>query len=218
MQNTPRLVAVQVGQPETLDFHGRQWTSAIDKSSVMGRVALSTKNLMGDRQYNLKYHGGVDKAVCCYCAVHYPMWRETLGKDDDFKYGAFGENFTVSGMLEEEVCIGDVYAVGTAIVQVSQPRQPCINLARKWDLRTLPQQMMDNGRTGYYLRVKQTGEVGVGDEIKLIERPCPDLSVLKLNWAMYQQEGGLELFARLAKLPELAASGRRVFQRMLAAE
>lgn len=213
----PTLLAVQVGQPKAHDFHGREWTSAIDKTSVMGRVALSQKNLTGDRQFNLKFHGGVDKAVCCYCAEHYPMWRELLGKAEDFTSGAFGENFTVLDMLEEDVCIGDVYEIGSAVVQVSQPRQPCINLARKWDLRKLPEMMMDNGRTGYYLRVQQTGEVSAGDAFTLRERPCPDLSVLRLNRVMYQDEGDSELLERLAVLPELAASGR-VFQRMLAAK
>lgn len=211
----PILVSLQVGTPRKLDFHGKAWESAIFKAPVEVRVPLARTNLDGDRQYNLKFHGGPDKAVCCFSSEHYPYWQTDFGMGDTFTYGAFGENFTVAGLSETEACIGDVYAVGTAKVQVSQPRQPCINVARKWDRKDMPERMVELGHTGYYLRVTETGEVGAGDELRLLERPCPDTTIHLLNRAMYQDESTPEQDEYLARLPLLAASGRRIFQRRL---
>ena len=211
----PILLSLQVGKPRQLNFHGKAWASAIFKAPVEGRVQLARTNLDGDRQHNLKFHGGPDKAVCCFSSEHYPYWQNEFGLGDGFTVGAFGENFTISGLLEMEACIGDVYAVGTAQVQVSQPRQPCINVARKWDRKDMPERMVEVGHTGYYLRVTQTGEVGAGDELRLVERPCPNLTIHLLNRAMYQNESTPEQDERLAHLPLLAASGRRIFQRKL---
>ncbi len=207
------LVSVQVGQPARMEFRGKVWESAIGKRPVVGRVWLDAANLAGDRQHNLKYHGGPDKAVCCFCAEHYPLLQQEFDLDERFAYGAFGENFTVSGLLESDVCIGDVYTVGGARVQVSQPRQPCVNVARKWERRALPKRMETLGYTGYYLRVLEEGEVGAGDAVSLMERPHPDLSVHRINRAMYQHESTPEQDALLARLPELASSIRRLFQR-----
>ena len=211
----PILVSLQVGTPRKLDFHGKAWESAIFKAPVEVRLSLARANLDGDRQYNLKFHGGPDKAVCCFSSEHYPYWQADFGMGEPFTYGAFGENFTVSNLPETEACIGDIYAVGTAKVQVSQPRQPCVNVARKWDRKDMPERMMALGHTGYYLRVTHTGEVGAGDELRLLERPCPGVTVHLLNRAMYQNESTPEQDEYLARLPLLAASGRRIFQRRL---
>ena len=211
----PSLLSLQVGQPKKLDFHGKVWESAIYKAPVVTRVRLERGNLAGDRQYNLKYHGGPDKAVCCFSAEHYPYWRDDFGLGETFTYGAFGENFTLSGLLETEACIGDVYIVGSAQIQVSQPRQPCINVARKWDRKEMPRRMEELGQTGYYLRVLVPGEVGSGDTLILQDRPHPDVTIHRLNRAMYQDESTPEQDRQLASLPELAASGRRIFQRRL---
>ncbi len=216
---SPQLLSLQTGKPSTQTFHGKAWTSAIYKAPVLGRLALSFANVDGDAQANLKFHGGPDKAVCAFPAEHYPFWRAELKQNaETFGYGAFGENFTITGLPEATVCIGDVYAVGSARVQASQPRQPCVNLARKWDFQALPARMQEVGHTGYYLRVLQAGEVGAGDTLTLLERPYPEFSVQVLNRAMYQDEGGAALYEKLAGLPELAISARRIFRRLLTAE
>ena len=136
--------------------------------SVLGRTDLD-----GNAQADLKNHGGPDKAVCCYSAEHYPDWRNTLGlSEDEFGYGAFGENFTLSGFTEDAVCLGDIYTVGTAKVQVSQPRMPCWKVGRRWERPDLPGEMTATGRTGFYLRVLEEGEVGAGDTLTLQTAPC----------------------------------------------
>lgn len=217
-RQAPRLVSVQVGTPRVLDFHGKAWESAISKAPVQTRVQLGSTNLDGDRQYNLKYHGGPDKAVCCFSAEHYAYWQNDFGMGAAFAYGAFGENFTLAGLLEADACVGDIYAVGTARIQISQPRQPCVNVARKWNRKEMPRRMEETGHTGYYLRVVESGEVGAGDTLTLEARPCPGVTVHAINRAWYQNESAPEQDARLARLPELAASARRVFQRRMSKE
>src|SRR5581483_8373041 len=108
--NEPRLLSVQVGRPRTMEWEGQTWTSDIYKAPVSERLFLDRTNLNGDKQANTRHHGGPDKAVCCFSIEHYPFWREELGRGEDFTFGAFGENFTLAGMTEERVCIGDVYA------------------------------------------------------------------------------------------------------------
>lgn len=209
----PCLVSLQTGKKRQLDFHGKEWESAIYKSPVHERLLLTATKLQGDEQASTRFHGGPDKAVCCYSAEHYLYWQNEFGMGPAFTYGAFGENFTLSDLPESEVCLGDVFYVGSATIQVCQPRQPCINVARKWDRKDLPEKMIALGWTGYYLRVLETGEVGAGDSLTLLERPHPDLTILTVNRAMYQHEGGDDLMRRLATLPVFAASGRKVFQK-----
>ena len=212
-----RLVSLQVGTPRVATTGtGRVWESAIFKEPVAGRVFLGRTNLRGDVQANRRYHGGPDKAVCCYCAEHFPEWREVLRID--LPYGAFGENFTTGGLTEDVVCVGDVFRVGdAAVVQVTQPRQPCANLSRRWERPELPRRMEENGRTGYYLRVLTEGEVGAGDSLELIERPHRGWDLLRANRLMYGGDAADPgETAALRDLPALSAEWKRVLGRKLA--
>lgn len=213
------LIALQVGIPQERtstirDGQDAVWTSAIVKKPVPMRLRLDRHNLAGDAQADLKHHGGKDKAVCCYSAEHYPLWRHALGLDElAFGWGAFGENFTVEGLTEVTVCIGDVYQVGTARVQVSQPRMPCYKLGRRWGRPEFPSEVKDSGRTGYYLRVLEPGEVGPSDALSLLERPLPDWSVARINDAMYVRKDDAALADELGRLPLLAEAWRSPFRR-----
>ncbi len=117
-------------------------------------------------------------------------------------------------MTEENVCVGDVYTVGTAKVQVCQPRMPCINLVHKWGYAEMPAEMQTRNQTGYYMRVLETGEVGAGDEVMLCNRTS-EITIAAINDAFYRKEGGTEFATALSKLPELAATGRGIFRRRL---
>jgi MOSC domain-containing protein YiiM len=210
-----RIVSLQVGRPKAMKTpQGRAWTSAIVKAAVDGRVTLRSENLDGDDQANRKYHGGPDKAVCAYPAEHFPEWRAEFDLPD-MGAGAFGENFTVEGLTEEAVCLGDVFAVGTAVVQVSQPRMPCVNVARRWDRPKLPVRMEENGRTGYYLRVLTEGEVAAGDTLTLQERSHPDWTVLRANHTLYGDAATPAEIAELRDLPGLTGEWRRALGRKL---
>ena len=144
-----------------------------------GRVFVGRTNLVGDGQADLENHGGIDKAVLAYSADHYPKWRRELSLPD-MPYGAFGENLTISGLSEESVCIGDTLRIGTVTFEVSQPRQPCWKLARRWRMHELTGLVVRNGRSGWYLRVLEEGWIEASMPVMLIgppqsrlaDRPC----------------------------------------------
>lgn len=214
MQNpVGKLVSVQAGRPRKLEFEGKAWRSAIYKEALAGRIAVNPINIEGDKQANLKFHGGPDKAVCCFSAEHFDFWRTNLGRGDEFGFGAFGENFTLQGLTEKQVCIGDIFAVGTAIVQVTQPRQPCINLARKWDSTEMPAQMIALGHTGFYLRVLTPGDVEAGNAMTLQARPHPEISIATANEILYRKAGGETSRLALMALPELSEEWRQMLGR-----
>lgn len=169
-------------------------------------VWLGKTNLVGDGQADLKLHGGPDKAVLAYVAEHYSFWRKELRLD--LQYGAFGENFTISGLTENEVCIGDVYAVGEAVVQVSQPRQPCSKLARRWKMDDLVQRVHTSGRTGWYFRVLKEGYVEGELPITLLERPFPKWTVFRAYEVRFGPKTMIESVISLAECASLSSRWR----------
>jgi MOSC domain-containing protein YiiM len=203
-----KLVSVQVGRPREMG-EGEPWVSAIFKNVVNGIVRLNATNLVGDEQADLSVHGGADKAVCAYSADHLPFWRETLDRND-MVAGAFGENFSLTGVGEDGVCIGDVYEIGTAVVQISQPRSPCWKLGRKWSRLDLPKIVVREGKTGWYFRVLQTGDVEAGQELRRIERPYPQWTITEANRLAYARKTGelREERRRFAECPALSAAWR----------
>jgi MOSC domain-containing protein YiiM len=136
------------GQKDAAHPMDREWESGIVKHAVTGKIWAGKTNLEGDGQADLKHHGGLEKAIFVYPASHYDYWQKTLQKPD-FMMGAFGENLAVQHLTEDEICIGDVYQVGEAIVQVSQPRQPCWKPARRWKMKDLALQVQQQGMAGW---------------------------------------------------------------------
>jgi MOSC domain-containing protein YiiM len=205
----PRVLQVRVGLPRDIAAgeDGRGWTTGSFKEPVARSLWLGPTNLAGDGQADLKNHGGPDKALCVYPADHYPAWRAELGKPD-FPFGAFGENLVLAGVTEETVCIGDVFRLGGATVQVSQPRQPCWKLSRRWGVGDLALRVQQSGRTGWYLRVVEQGDVAPGQPLLLLDRPLPAWSVARANAAMHDRATPRPLLAELASCPELSARWR----------
>lgn len=208
----PTILSIQVGKPAE---HGadsisrKTWESGIFKYTVNGKVYLDTLNLMGDGQQDLKNHGGPFRAVLAYGAAHYPVWRDELGRDEEtFAYGSFGENFTVSELTEDAVCIGDIYAVGEARVQVAQPRWPCWKLARRNDIKDLAARVEEKGWGGWYHRVLQTGHVEAGDRYELLERSHPDFPIARLNRMIAGYDFDREALLKLARMEELSFGWR----------
>ena len=212
---TRKLLSVQAGKPENLTTDGKTWRSAIFKTPLTGRVFVGTENIAGDKQANLRFHGGPQMAVCCFSSEYYPHWAARVGAGENFPFGALGENFTLVGSLDDEVCIGDVFEIGLAQVQVSQPRQPCINLARKWNCPEMPEEMIELGHMGFYLRVIKEGEVGAGDSMAMLARPNPDITIKTVIDAKFRKFGGGELASELVNLPELAETWQRTFGKRL---
>jgi MOSC domain-containing protein YiiM len=208
----PRLAAVFVGQPQIHDENGHSWLTSIVKSAVTGAIALGDRNLEGDQQADPTVHGGPEKAVCVYPVAHYARWRAELERDD-CAAGWCGENFAVEGQVEVDVAIGDVFAVGTAVVQVSQPRGPCWKLARRWQQPDLVKRAVSTGRTGWYLRVLRAGTVAAGDVLHLVDRPFPDWTVARVNDAAYRPGGSAADRRALAACTSLAQPWRDAFAR-----
>lgn len=205
-----RLLSLQVGMPRTVGVAGasdpmdREWTSGIFKSPISGPVDTTPTGLVGDGQADLCVHGGPDKAINAYPAEHLALWREELGVE--FSFGAFGENFTTEGALEAAVCIGDIFRVGGLLVQITQPRQPCWKLARRWRIKELAARVEQTGRTGWYFRVLETGKVEAPAEFALVSRPHPQWTVAEANAVMHQRKQ--DWAAALAACPALSASWR----------
>ena len=159
-----RVVSINVSAPRMVSIHGRQVESGIFKLPVAGPVLVGKLNLAGDGQADLSVHGGLDKAVYLYSGDHMPYWRQVLQRDD-LGPGSFGENLTVEGMGEDEVAIGDEFAIGGARFVVTQPRLPCFKLALALDTPSITKTFLESGRTGCYLRVVQEGAIEAGDPI-----------------------------------------------------
>jgi MOSC domain-containing protein YiiM len=180
------LISVNVAEPAVIGARrGRPVLSAIGKRPVAGpTIRLTDLNLDGDRQADLRVHGGPDKAVYAYPSEHLPHWNAELGVDPPFGIGTFGENLTTSGWLEDDVRIGDVWAWGDALLQVSQPRQPCFKLAMITGRPDLLRRLVETGRSGWYFRVLRPGTVPVVGPITVSERHPDAPTVLQVHRAM----------------------------------
>ena len=169
------LASIQIGAPRTYD-DPKPWTSAIKKDPVAGQVWAGREGLSGDHQHNRKHHGGRERALLMYSAEHYPRWRSEWGRSD-VGPGAFGENLTVAGLIEDTVCIGDIFRIGDVRIEVSSPRTPCNTLARRHGIPELVKTVVQNHRSGWYLRVLSEGWLESGMEVRLADRPYPQWTV-----------------------------------------
>jgi MOSC domain-containing protein YiiM len=207
-----KLISIQVGKPRVLgmtgaaDLDDREWSTGFYKEPIAGSVLVSRTNLAGDGQADLKNHGGPDKAICVYPQDHWPAWVAELGIKQT--PGGFGENFTIAGAVEKDVCIGDVFRCQGVLVQVSQPRQPCWKLARRWRIKDLAVRVERTGRTGWYFRVLEEGPVEAGADFALLERPHPQWTVASANEVMHHRKTDWEAASRLAQCPALSESWR----------
>lgn len=211
---TMGIVSLNVGKPVTVDYQGKDLSTGIYKQPVEGSLFLSSLNFEGDGQADLINHGGLDKAVCAYPSEHYPYWERSLGKP--MPYAAFGENLTLRGLLEDEVRIGDVYRVGEAVLQVSQPRYPCFKLSQKHGVKDMPARVLNTGYSGFYFRVLEEGKVSADSPVTRLDSHASGIAVLEVLRMMKdgrKDEQGLE---RMLEIDELASSLKSQFGTWLA--
>jgi MOSC domain-containing protein YiiM len=207
-----RIISLNVGLPSAQRYEDRKIITGGAKKPVP-RAFLRFENLDGDRQADRVNHGGFEKAVCVYPFDHYPYWNRQLGRD--LKPGAFSENLTVSGAIETEVCVGDVFRIGEAMVQVSQPRMPCSKLAGKNGSKMLPKLIGDTGYTGFYMRVLSEGLVAADDSFDLVRAHPERITIAEVNSIIYEKSYDVALIKRLAELAEFSEVGRTLFARRL---
>ena len=217
-QITGLIRSIQVGLPEEAhaessvdDRRPQPWTTGIFKRPLRGPIHLRTLNLDGDGQADLVHHGGIDKAVCVYPSEHWGHWSSILPQRP-LVGGEFGENFTLEGLTESAVCIGDIFSVGSAVVQVSQPRQPCWKLARRWQIKDLAVQVEQTGFTGWYFRVLQEGLVDSNIPLRLTDRPYPEWTVTRANQIMHHERSNVTDAERLSLCPLLSASWQQTLR------
>lgn len=199
-------------------FGAKGEPSAIDKRAVEGRRAVGALGIAGDEQADLSVHGGPDKAIHHYPRDHYGWWAETIGDHALLQdAGAFGENISTSGLTESAACIGDRYRLGSALVEISQGRQPCWKLGHRFGIATLPATVVSSRRGGWYYRVIEDGAVGAGDALELMERPLPDWSVERVFHLLIGGAGKREPAAlrALAAMDLLAANWRARAEKLL---
>ncbi len=209
-----KLLSVNVSLPIEVP-HGRKTISTgIFKEPVAGRIGLRKTNLDGDRQADLENHGGVDRAAYAYSIENYRHWRRELGRNE-FAFGQFGENFTVEGMMEDGIHIGDVFRIGNALVEVSQPRPPCFKLGIKMDMPGFPKTFLASGRVGFYLRVLEEGEVGAGDAFERVEIDPERISVREMSRLLFFEPENLEGAKRALRVRALSPGWRSSFRERL---
>ncbi len=205
-----QLISLNVSAIQAVFHRGRLVETGIFKRPVLDRRRLTRMRIEGDQQADLRHHGGVDKAVYCYPQEHYAYWKKELSRDD-LSPGAFGENLTVTGLDETEVCIGDVFRIGDAVVQVSQPRTPCFKLGIRLELPAIVELFLRSGRVGFYVRVLEEGNLAAGDPITDIGCGIGRLTVRDAWHLMHFDQANLEAAARAAQLPGLADDWKQTF-------
>lgn len=203
-----RLLSVNVGMPASYLIDGRQVTTGVFKWPAPGSIMVRRLGAAGDGQATQPNHGGPDQALSVYSTDHYRFWSERFGRDD-LSYGIFGENLTVDDAgTEAEVCIGDVFAIGSATVQVTHPRVPCFRLSYRLGLPLFHDEQLQCGRIGYLMRVLKEGEIVAGDEIVLLERDPEPVSVADCIAATLLEEDMPDVLSRLDRLPHLSSKWR----------
>lgn len=210
-----KLLSVNLSLPKTIDYGGKRVTTGIYKEPAAGRVMVGRLGLQGDGQADLTVHGGIDKAVYVYDLDSYHYWQRELGRDD-LASGHFGENLTVSGMADDRVHIGDVFRVGEALLEVTQPRVPCYKLELKMEMPGFSRQFLASGRLGFYFRVLEEGTVGAGDLIERVKTDPEQVSVRQIARLLYFDYENFEEIRRVLRIPALAAGWRDAFEELLA--
>jgi len=201
--NSASVLSVQIGDVAPLGPEGVP--SGFVKRPVAGPVRVGKLNIEGDKQADLQVHGGPDKAVYAYAAANYPLWIQDFPEHASrLNPGVFGENLTILHLTEAEICVGDIHGIGTARLQVCQPRQPCFKLRLRFGDNRMPRAMVRSGRSGWYYRILDEGVLSAGDAVRLIERPNPNLPFTRLVDIVYRGQASDDELAVLAEAQGVA--------------
>src|SRR3954449_3454766 len=209
-----RLLSVNVGLPRDMQWKGRTVHTGIWKDPVTGRRRAGRLNLAGDGQGDLAGHGGEQRAVFVYQIESHRYWQEQLGRGD-LVPGQFGENFTVQGLPDDSVCIGDRYRIGSALFEVSQPRVTCYRIGIRMNEPRMPALLTSSGRPGFYFRVLEEGEVGAGDEIEKVGEARERMTVAEINALLYMPNHSRDRLERALRIEALSPGWRGSFEAML---
>ena len=207
------IISMNIGKPKTVVFNENEVETAFYKGPVQNELFLTKLNFEGDGQADLVNHGGLDKAVCVYPHEHYSYWEKELNRT--LPVAAFGENLTVTGMLESQVHIGDIFKIGDAVVQLSQPRQPCYKIAGRHDVKDLMLRVQKTGFTGYYFRVLEEGNISPDSSIERLAIHPVKVTVADANEIMYEDINNKDAIQKLLAIEELSESWKGRFEKRL---
>ena len=213
-QRAGGLLSVNVGMPRDVTWQGRTVRTAVWKKPAAGPRMVRRLNIDGDGQGDLAGHGGEQRAVFVYQIESYRYWQDQLGRDD-FTYGQFGENFTVQGLADDQVCIGDRYRIGDAVFEVTQPRVTCFRVGIRMDDPQLPALLVSRHRPGFYFRVLTEGAVQAGQEIIKVASGPEAMTVAEMDALLYLPGHPRQQVLRALRIPALSAGWKASFQEML---
>jgi ferredoxin-NADP reductase/MOSC domain-containing protein YiiM/ferredoxin len=213
----PTLLSVNVGMPKDVPWQGKTVFTGVYKDSVSGPRRVGKLNVEGDGQGDLAGHGGEQRAVFVYQRDSYGHWERELGRDD-FGYGQFGENFTIEGLGDDEVCVGDRYRIGSAVFEVTQPRVTCYRVGIRMNDPRIPALLVSHRRPGFYFRVLQEGEVQAGDEIVKLASGPEQMTVAELSALLYLPGHPRQSLLRALRIPALSAGWQESFRALLDGE
>src|SRR5271157_4956529 len=211
----PRLLSLNVGLPRDVTWNGKTVRTAVWKSPVAGRRMVRKLDIDGDAQGDLAGHGGEQRAVFVYQMDSYHYWESQLGRND-FVFGQFGENFTIDGLSDEEVCIGDRYRIGDALFEVTQPRVTCYRVGIRMNNPQMPSLLVAHKRPGFYFRVIEEGEIGAGDEIVKVAEGPEQVTVAEIDGLLYLPGHPREQLQRALRIPALSAGWKASLEALLA--
>ena len=209
-----KLLSVNVSLPREITVKGKTVRTGIFKEPVNRRVQVKTLNIDGDGQADLIGHGGEIRAVLVYSFENHAYWATELHRAD-FSFGQFGENFTVEGMLDDEIHVGDRFRIGSAVFEVTQPRVPCYKLAIKMESEGFYNQLLRHGRPGFYFRVLEEGEIGAGDAIERISVHPAEMTVRQMSNLLYFEKDDLDSARNALRIQALSPGWRHSFENPL---
>ncbi|KYG32968.1 MOSC domain-containing protein [Priestia endophytica] len=207
-----KIIHLAVGKPKEYTWGNKKEVSAIGKSYVEA-VELKKSGFIGDDVANHKFHGGVDRAVCLYPFEHYSYWEEMFNKK--LNPPAFGENITATGMLEEQVYIGDIYKIDDAVIQVTQGRGPCATISNYNEEKSFLKKVVETSLTGYFFRMLREGTIKFNSEIELVERDENEISVFFATKVLFHQKKDKASIEKILKVEALAEDWRKRFLKLL---
>ncbi|MDO5046292.1 MAG: MOSC domain-containing protein [Campylobacter sp.] len=192
------------GDINATDSLNKIWQSAIFKTATNNEIYADKFGFHGDEVADKRHHGGAEKAIFANSYENYPAWSEFLGLKN-LPFGAMGENLTVSGMHENEVCIGDIHKIGSLVLQVSQPRKPCFKLSKRWMNAGVAKEIFRSGLSGWYYRVLEAGACKAGDKVQVVQKDKTSMSVMEVNRLFYSPKDDMNLMDKFMSLDSLSS-------------
>ncbi|MFQ6332551.1 MOSC domain-containing protein [Methylophilus sp. 3sh_L] len=210
-----KLLSVNAAMPQTVHINGKAVLTGINKTPLAGKVTVQALGLAGDGQADLTVHGGEYQALYAYPIEHYAHWQNRL-QTSTLPYGTFGENLTIEGLLESEVCVGDLLQIGEEVqLQVTMPRIPCFKFGHKVGKPDILDEFLRSGFSGFYLRVVKTGQIQAGDEIKILQHDTHGISIRTALGLQKLDEGDHALLQKALQVPSLPPLLRKVYSERL---